>query len=285
MTNAPSLLERLFSLRGKSVFLTGASGGIGRVLAVALAEAGAAIGVHGRDVERINETCALVEGVGGRAAPLAGDLSKVENCRNLVAQAHEVLGRLDILINCAATNRRKPIVEATQDDFDAVMAVNLRSVYFLSQAAYPLMRAQGGGKIIHIGSINIFYSLDTVSLYGLTKGGMAQLTKVMAVEWAQDNIQINCVTPGYFLTPLSRPLWEDDEKARWFRNRLPLRRPGKPEELVGTVLLLASEASSYINGQNIVVDGGFLAGGSWNRDETWSDETLPGPLKRESWFT
>jgi NAD(P)-dependent dehydrogenase (short-subunit alcohol dehydrogenase family) len=227
----------------------------------------------------------LVEEVGGKATPLPGNLDEVENCRHLVAQAHEALGRLDVLINCAATNRRKPITEVTQDDFDTVMAVNLRSVYFLSQTAYPLMRAQGGGKIIHIGSINIFYGLDTVSLYGLTKGGMAQLTKVMAVEWAQDNIQINCVTPGYFLTPLSRPLWEDKKKARWFRNRLPIRRPGMPEELVGVILLLASEASSYINGQNIVVDGGFLAGGSWHRDETWSDETLPPPLRKESWFT
>lgn len=279
-----SILERLFSLKGKSVLLTGASGGIGQVLAVALAEAGATIGVHGRDEARIQKTCDLVEAAGGQAVPLTGDLSRVDDCHDLVTRANEGLGRLDILINCAATNRRKPIVEVTEDDFDAVMAVNLRSIYFLSQAAYPLMREQGGGKIIHIGSINIFYGLDTVSLYGLTKGGMAQLTKVMAVEWAQDNVQINCVTPGYFLTALSRPLWEDEKKARWFRSRIPVRRPGQPDELVGTILLLASDASSYINGQNIVVDGGFLAGGSWHRDETWSDETLPDPLKKENWF-
>lgn len=284
MNNKPSILERLFSLSGKGVLLTGASGGIGRVLAVALAEAGAAVGVHGRDPDRIKETCALVEEAGGRAVPLTADLSAVEDCRKLVAEAHEALGRLDVLINCAATNRRKPISEVTQDDFDTIVAVNLRSVYFLSQAVQPIMRAQGGGKIIHIGSINIFYGLDTVSVYGLTKGGVGQLTKVTAVEWAEDNIQVNCVTPGYFLTPLSRPLWEDEQKARWFRNRLPARRPGLPEELVGAVLLLASEASSYITGQNIVVDGGFLAGGSWHRDESWSDETLPPPMRQESWF-
>jgi NAD(P)-dependent dehydrogenase (short-subunit alcohol dehydrogenase family) len=194
------------------------------------------------------------------------------------------LGRLDVLINCAATNRRKSITDVTRDDFDFIIAVNLRSVYFLSQAAYPIMRDQGGGKIIHIGSINIFYGLDTVSVYGVTKGGMAQLTKVMAVEWALDNIQVNCVTPGYFLTPLSKPLWEDDQKARWFRNRLPVRRPGLPEELIGVTLLLASAGSSYITGQNIVVDGGFSAGGSWHRDESWSDETLPDSFRKESWF-
>jgi len=284
MTDAAPLLERLFSLQGKTVLLTGGSGGIGRELAVALAEAGAAVGVHGRDPDKIQESCAAVEAVGGRAAPLQAELAEVEDCRKLVAKAHQTLGRLDVLVNCAATNRRKPIAEVTQDDFDTIMAVNLRSVYFLSQAVQPMMRAQGGGKIIHIGSINIFYGLDTVSVYGLTKGGIGQLTKVMAVEWAEDNIQVNCVTPGYFLTPLSRPLWEDEQKAHWFRSRLPARRPGKPEELVGAVLLLASEASSYINGQNIVVDGGFLAGGSWLRDETWSDETLPPPMRKESWF-
>jgi NAD(P)-dependent dehydrogenase (short-subunit alcohol dehydrogenase family) len=132
--------------------------------------------------------------------------------------------------------------------------------------------------------MNIFYGLDTVSVYGVTKGGLGQLTKVMAVEWAEDNIQVNCVTPGFFLTPLSRPLWEDEQKARWFRNRLPTRRPGLPEELVGIVLLLAGNASSYVTGQNLVVDGGFLAGGSWSRDESWTDEDLPIPMQKASWF-
>jgi NAD(P)-dependent dehydrogenase (short-subunit alcohol dehydrogenase family) len=271
MGNKLPLLERLFSLKGKTVLLTGASGGIGQVLAVALAEAGAAVGVHGRDRERVSETCTMIEQVGGWATPLIADLAEVEDCRKLVAEAHSALGRLDILINCAATNRRKPITEVTQDDFDTIVAVNLRSVYFLSQAVHSLMRAQGGGKIIHIGSINIFYGLDTVSVYGLTKGGIAQLTKVMAVEWASDNIQVNCVTPGFMLTPLSKPLWADEKKARWFRARIPVRRPGEPEELVGAILLLASDASSYITGQNIVVDGGVLAGGSWIRDEAWSE--------------
>jgi NAD(P)-dependent dehydrogenase (short-subunit alcohol dehydrogenase family) len=208
----------------------------------------------------------MVEAAGGRAAPLRADLANVDECRRLVAAIREALGRLDILINCAATNRRKPITEVTPDDFDTIVAVNLRSIYFLSQAAYPIMRDQGGGKIIHIGSINIHYGLDTVSVYGLTKGGLAQLTKVMAVEWASDNIQVNCVTPGFMATPLSQPLWDDPEKARWFRSRIPARRPGLPLELVGVTLLLAAEASSYITGQNIVVDGGFLAGGSWLRD-------------------
>jgi NAD(P)-dependent dehydrogenase (short-subunit alcohol dehydrogenase family) len=107
----------------------------------------------------------------------------------------------------------------------------------------------------------------------------------MAVEWALDNIQVNCITPGYVLTPLSRPLWADDQKSQWFRNRIPLRRPGLPEELVGLALLLASDASNYITGQNIIFDGGFSAGGSWHHDETWTDEDLPRPLRKQSWFS
>jgi NAD(P)-dependent dehydrogenase (short-subunit alcohol dehydrogenase family) len=285
MADQSSVLKRLFSLQGKAVLVTGSSSGIGRALAVGMAEAGATVGVHGRDEARIEETCTMVREVGRKAVPLATDLADVEECHKLIAGAHEALGRLDVLVNCAATNRRKPIAEVTPDDFDTIVAVNLRAVYFLSQAAQPIMRDQGGGKIIHIGSMNIFYGLDTVSVYGATKGGVGQLTKVMAVEWALDNIQVNCITPGYVLTPLSRPLWADDQKSQWFRNRIPLRRPGQPEELVGLALLLASDASNYITGQNIIFDGGFSAGGSWHRDETWTDEDLPPPLRKQNWFS
>jgi len=259
--------QQLFSLEGKAALVTGSSSGIGQALAIGLAQAGATVGVHGRDEERIKRTCSMIEELNGKAVPLIADLEEVENCRNLIAEAHENLGSLDILINCAAMNRRKLIADVTQDDFDTIVAVNLRSVYFLSKAAYFIMRAQGGGKIVNIGSVNIFYGLDTVSVYGLTKGGVGQLTKVMAVEWADDNIQVNCITPGFIRTPLTQPLWDDEEKVPWFHNRIRARRPGEPEELVGVAILLSSGASSYITGQNITVDGGFMAGGSWLRDE------------------
>lgn len=267
MANKSSLLQRLFSLEGKAALVTGSSSGIGQALAVGLAEAGANVGVHGRDQERIKQTCSMIEKIGGQAAPFAADLTEVEDCQKLIADAHKTLGRLDILINCAATNRRKPIAEVTQDDFDAVVAVNLRSIYFLSQAAYPIMKSQGGGKIVNIGSINIFYGLDTVSIYGLSKGGVGQLTKVMAIEWADDNIQANCITPGFFLTPLTENLFSNEKNRNWVCNRARARRIGDPEELVGATIMLSSAASSYITGQNIIVDGGFMAGGSWIRDE------------------
>jgi gluconate 5-dehydrogenase/2-deoxy-D-gluconate 3-dehydrogenase len=184
-----------------------------------------------------------------------------------VAAAHKALGSLDILINCAATNRRKPVAEVTEDDWDTIMAVDLKSLYFMSQAAHALMRQRKAGKIIHIGSLNSSFALGSVSVYGAAKGAVAQLTKVMAVEWAKDNIQVNCVIPGFVATPLSRPIWEDPYKARWMRTRIPARRPAQPEELAGAVLLLASPASSYITGTTIVVDGGVLAGGWWEPDE------------------
>lgn len=266
MAATSNILDRLFSLEDKVVLITGASGGIGRALAVGLAEAGATVAVHGRKVDEIEATCKLVEAAGAKALPLAAELSDPKLAREVVATTYGELGRLDVLINCAAMNRRKPIVEVTEEDYDTIMAVNLKSVYFLSQAAYPHLRERGG-KIIHIGSINVHFGLDTVSVYGASKGGLHQLTKVMAVEWASENIQVNCVVPGFIYTQLSHALWADEAKAHWFRSRLPMRRPGKPEELVGMTLFLASHASDYVTGQSFIVDGGFTAGGSWHRDE------------------
>ena len=258
------ILQRLFSLEGKSALVTGAGGGIGRVLAAALAEAGAAVAIHDLMAERLEEPDGMIAAVGTRAVLLTADLRDVDACRTLVAEAHVALGKLDILVNCAVVNRRKPIEFITQEDFDTILAVNLRSIYFLCQAAHPIMRTQGGGKIINVGSINSSYGLGTVSVYGATKGALVQVTKVMAVEWAKDNIQVNCLSPGFTLTPLTeKSLWGDEYKSQWMLDRVPARRPARPEEMVGVVLLMASPASSYMTGETIVVDGGFLAGGSW----------------------
>jgi 2-deoxy-D-gluconate 3-dehydrogenase len=176
MTAIPHVFNRLFSLEGKVALITGASGGIGSALAIGFAEAGAAIAVHGRDVTRVEETCHAIETVGGRALPLIADLNNVQECRDLVARTHRELGRLDILINNAATNRRKPILEVTEDDYEVITGVNTRAIFFLSQAAHRPMRDQGSGKIIHIASINVSFALDTVSVYGLSKGAVAQMT-------------------------------------------------------------------------------------------------------------
>jgi NAD(P)-dependent dehydrogenase (short-subunit alcohol dehydrogenase family) len=266
MAESAQFLHRLFSLEGKVALITGASGGIGRALAVGLAEAGAAVAVHGRKADEIDATCQLVEAVGGKTLPITAELADVESVRGIATTTYNKFKRLDVLVNCAGMNRRKPIVEVTEGDFDTIMAVNLKSIYFLTQAAYPYLRERGG-KVIHIGSINAYYGLDTVSVYGASKGGLNQLTKVMAVEWAEDNIQINCVVPGFIYTALAKPLWADERRAHWFRSRIPMRRPGLPEDLVGVTLFLATPASDYVTGQSFIVDGGFTAGGSWHRDE------------------
>jgi gluconate 5-dehydrogenase len=267
MPSDPKTLQRFFSLEGQVALITGAAGGIGRVLARTLAGAGASVALHDLSVDRLADVAAEIEGAGGRTACLAAELGDVEQARGLVQRARDALGRLDILVNCAAMNRRKPIREVTPEDWDTVMAVDLKSVYFMSQAAHALMRVQGGGKIVHIGSINSSFALGSVSVYGAAKGAVAQLAKVMAVEWAKDGIQVNCVIPGFVATPLSKPLWADPYKAEWMRSRIPMRRPATPEEIAGPVLFLVSPASAYVNGTTLVVDGGVLAGGWWEPDE------------------
>ncbi len=257
-------LQQLFSLSGKTVLITGSSSGIGAALAVGLAEAGAIVGVHGGSAEKVAETCRQVEAAGGLAFGFTADLTEVEASRQLMADALAKLGRLDILINCAGMNRRKPVDEVTPDDYDTIMAVNLRSIFFLCQAAHPYFKRQGGGKIINISSINSLYGLGTISVYGASKAGLAQLTRVMAVEWAGDNIQVNGIVPGFIRTPLTEgALWGTPHRAEWLYDRIPMRRPGEPEELVGAALLLAGPASNYMTGATITIDGGFLAGGSW----------------------
>lgn len=265
MTHSTPLLQRLFSLDGKRALITGASSGIGRALAIGFGEAGATVGVHGRNRQRVDETCAQIRALGGTAMPLVADLGDVAACRQLVDEAHAALGGLDILINNAGMNRRKPIAEVTEEDYATIVDVNLRSVYFLSQAAHRYMQAQGSGKVIHIGSITSYWGLGEVSVYGLTKSALVQFTKVSAVEWARDNIQVNCIIPGFIHTPLTEAgLWQDAERSAWLLDRIPAGRGGTPEELVGVALLMAAPASAYMTGTSVAVDGGFLAGGWWD---------------------
>ena len=262
-----AILEQLFSLTGKSALVTGATGGIGEALAIGFAQAGATVGINGRSIEKVNATCQTIATAGGAAVALVADLTTVDACRQLVSDAHAALGRIDILVNCAGMNRRKPSVEVTEEDWETILNINLRSAYFLSQAAHPIIAAQGGGKIINIGSVTNTYALDGVTVYGATKAGLAQVTRTMAIEWAPDNIQVNMIAPGFIQTPLTEVgLFQNERRRRWLEARTPLRRPGKPQDLLGAALLLASPASDYMTGTTITVDGGFLIGGSWDKD-------------------
>src|SRR5205814_1258304 len=197
MKDAGSIFHRLFSLRGKTALVTGASGGIGRAVAVGLAEAGATVAVHGRKQQELAETSRPRDKAGGKAVPFAADLRDVEPNATLIADVHRATGRLDVLVNCAGMNRRAPLAEASADDFDAIMAVNLRSAFLLCRAAHPLMKAQGGGKVVNIGSLTSLWGVGGVGVYGMSKMGMASLTRTLAVESARDNIQVNCIAPRF----------------------------------------------------------------------------------------
>ncbi|MDQ3398272.1 MAG: glucose 1-dehydrogenase [Deinococcota bacterium] len=268
MADPTSFLQRHFALPGKAALVTGASGGIGRAFAVALAQAGALVGIHGRAKGRLEETRALIDGAGGRSVILTAELGEVAACKALIEEAHAALGRLDILVNNAGMNRRKPLVEMTPDDFDVIMAANLRSALLLSQAAHPIMREQGGGKIVHVGSITSTYGLGGVSVYGMSKSALAHLTKTMAVEWAGDNIQVNCLAPGRIETErvdeLDRALATKqgksfDEVRASSRSSIPMGRLGEPDEFGQVAAFLCSDAAKYMTGSTVFVDGGSVS--------------------------
>ncbi|MFQ5426169.1 MAG: SDR family NAD(P)-dependent oxidoreductase [Gaiellales bacterium] len=253
----------LFSLEGKAAVVTGAAGGIGRWLAAGLGTAGAALLLVDLDGPRLSALADTLQECDVVVETLVADLAGDDAPQRVVEEAVARLGSLDVLVNNAATNRRMPILDVDPDTYEAIMRLDLRLPYFLSQAAAREMRASGGGAIVNISSINALFGLEQVSVYGAAKGGLSQLTRVQALEWARDGIRSNAIAPSFIDTPLARPILQDPERRRWILNRVPMRRPGRPDELVGLCLLLASGAGSFLTGQTFVADGGLLAGGNW----------------------
>ncbi len=254
----------LFSLDGRVALVTGSAGGIGRWLAAGLGAAGAAVVITdlpGSELDQVGEMLRR-GGLDVTAAP--ADLDQDDAAETLVAAALRAYGRLDILVNSAAVNRRMPILEMDQATWDLITRLDLRVPYFLSQrAAREMIRQASGGAIVNISSLNAAYGLEHISVYGPAKAGLSQLTRVMALEWAEHGIRANAIAPGWMDTPLAAPIWADPDVSRWIMNRVPMKRAGRPAELVGTCLLLASEAGSFLSGQTLYVDGGALAGGRW----------------------
>lgn len=254
---------RLYSLQGKVAIVTGAAGGIGRWLAAGLGAAGARVLVTDLDEPQLDEVRAGLDAAGIEAESIALDLDAEDAPQRLVGGAVERFETIDVLVNCAAVNRRMPIDEMDEATWDWITRIDLKVPYFLSQAAARVMRESGGGAIVNISSLNFAYGLEHISVYGPAKAGLSQLTRVMALEWADDGIRANAVAPGYMDTPLAAPIWADPDRSRWILNRVPQKRPGRPSELVGLCLLLASDAGSFITGQTFIADGGFMAGGRW----------------------
>jgi NAD(P)-dependent dehydrogenase (short-subunit alcohol dehydrogenase family) len=223
------------------------------------------VAAHERLEHYLAPAIELTASLGLGVEPFTADLADVAACRRLVRDVHEALGRIDVLINCAGTNARLPIADMDEATWERIVAVNIRAPYFLSQAVHPLMRDAGGGVIVNIGSLNSHYGLSSVSVYGLTKGALAQFTRSSAVEWAPDGIRVNCLIPGFIVTPMNeQALWGQPRRRAWMLDRVPMGRPGMPDDLVGALLFLVSDASAFVTGQTLVVDGGFLAGGSWD---------------------
>jgi NAD(P)-dependent dehydrogenase (short-subunit alcohol dehydrogenase family) len=260
---ATDILRDLFSLEGRVALVTGASSGIGRELAQGLAAAGAQVALSGRSEERLAATRQAILDAGGTAESFPADLGTLEPIQPLVDGVIARFGQLDILINCAGMNQREPIAEVKPETYERIMNTNLRSAVFLSQAAQPHLLARGGGKVIHIGSLTTSYGIGNIAVYGLSKSAIGQLTRAMAVEWAAQNIQVNCICPGWIETELTKPLWADEHRRGWILGRVPMNRPGKPRDLVGMAVYLASPASDFTTGQTFYIDGGFMAGGQW----------------------
>jgi len=256
-------LDDLFSLDGRVALVTGASSGIGRELATGLALAGATVALSGRSTERLEETKQQIVEAGGKAEFFPAEAGDFDAIKPLIEAVAAQFGRLDIILPAAGMNQRQPVQEVERATYDRLMDVNLRAPYFLAQAALPHLIAAGGGKVIHIGSLTTSWGIGNLSVYGMTKSAIGQLTRASAVEWAAHNIQVNAICPGWIETPLTKPLWADPQRREWILDRVPAGRPGKPGDLVGMAVYLASRASDFTTGQTFYVDGGFTAGGQW----------------------
>ena len=246
-----------FRLDGKVALVTGAAAGLGQAIAIALAEAGADIACHGNS-RSPEATCNAVDQVGRKTLAITGDLSESETPRALFAATIEKFGRLDILVNNAGTIRRAPAVDYSEEDWATVIQVNLSAVFRLSQLAGRQMIEQGKGKIINIASLLSFQGGITVPAYAASKGGVAQLTKALANEWAGKGINVNAIAPGYMRTSNTAALQQDETRNRQILERIPAGRWGEPSDLGGAAVFLASAASDYINGEVLVVDGGWM---------------------------
>lgn len=248
-----------FKLDGKVALVTGAATGLGAAIAVALAEAGAAVACHG-NTRTPDATCEQIRANGGNAHPVLGDLSQPETAKQLIDQTLTHFNQLDILVNNAGTIRRAPAVDYSETDWSTVIEVNLSSVFRLSQLAGREMIQRGtGGKIINIASLLSFQGGITVPAYAASKGGVAQLTKALANEWARYDINVNAIAPGYMRTTNTAALQADETRNRQILERIPAGRWGESSDVSGAAVFLASAASNYIHGHILTIDGGWLS--------------------------
>jgi gluconate 5-dehydrogenase len=252
-------MKNIFSVEGKIALVTGSTGGLGYTFAKGLAAHGAVVILNGRDEEKLEKKVSELRGNGFNVHGYVFDITITEQVNQAVERIEKEVGPVDFLVNNAGINLRAPLEEFKDEDWEKVIGVNLSGAYRVAKAVVKSMIKRKSGKIINIGSVQSELGRPTIAPYTASKGGIKNLTKGMAIDWAKHNIQINGIGPGYFKTELTRPLYEDPEFDAWLCGRTPSNRWGNPEELVGALLFLCSSASSYVNGHMLYVDGGLLA--------------------------
>jgi len=250
-------MNGLFSVEGKVVYISGGSRGIGLSIAEAFQNARATVIVGGRQEQTLKAT-----GLDYRVCDIS-DAGQIQRC---VDDIMAKFGRLDVLFNVAGVNFRHTAETFPEEKLDAILAINVRGNFLMARDCGKAMIRQGSGKIINIGSLHTYQSLNGVSAYGTSKGAIGSMTRALAVEWAKYNVQVNAIAPGFIRTDLNAKLWEDPTMLNWVEERTPARRLGERDDLIGAAIFLASAASNFITGQVLYVDGGFTAGQTWPLD-------------------
>ncbi len=256
----PHVPDNLFDLTGRVAIVTGASRGLGQYFARALAKAGADLVLTSRKREDLAAFEKEVQSLGRRAASLELDVRDQRSIEKFAAAAENVYGHLDILVNNAGCNVRKPALEVTWDDWNLILDTNLRGSFFVAQAVARRMIPRSYGRIINIGSVTSVAGYAGLGPYGASRGGIRQLTMSLADDWGKHGVTVNCLAPGWFRTAQNNVMYEDKEWVKYLVERIPLKRPGQPNDLDGAIVFLASEASRYVTGQTLLVDGGISTG-------------------------
>ncbi|HEX6802452.1 MAG TPA: glucose 1-dehydrogenase [Terriglobales bacterium] len=253
-------MSGLFDLTGQVAVVTGTSRGLGQYFARALAKAGADLVLTSRKREALREFEAEINALGRRALCLELDVRNQASIEQMASAAYEGFGKIDILVNNAGCNVRKPALDVTWDDWNLVLDTNLRGSFFVAQAVARLMAPRGYGRIINLGSVTSVAGYAGLGPYGASRGGIRQLTMSLADDWGKFGITVNCLAPGWFRTEQNKIMYEDKEWVAYLSDRIPLKRPGQPNDLDGAIVFLASESSRYVTGQTILVDGGISTG-------------------------
>jgi NAD(P)-dependent dehydrogenase (short-subunit alcohol dehydrogenase family) len=256
-----AMSNRIFNLEGKVAVVIGGTSGIGLALSLGLADAGANVVASARRQQQVDDTAAAIEARGRKTLRLASDVSDRASLEKLLAATLEKFGKVDILVNCAGKIKRTPTLTQSEEEWTDIVNTNLTGTLRGCQVFGKAMLERGYGRIVNISSLNAFVALTEVAAYAASKAGVGSLTRSLAVEWSKQGVTVNAVAPGVFRTALNADLLDNSPRGKELLMRTPMGRFGKTEEVVGAVLYLASDAASFVTGQTIVVDGGFLASG------------------------